>query len=267
MTRISLLGIPHDDNSSFMKGPAEAPPLIRGELFSEAYGGWSETGIDLGTEGLILDHGDIRFDGSKDPWDEISDAVARAIESGDPLISLGGDHAVTHPVMRAMRRRYDKLTILHFDAHPDIYGSYQGNPRSHTSPFARIMEEGLADRLIQVGLRALNDHHRAQFKRFGVEAVEMGRCNGPLTLDLATPVYISLDLDGLDPAYAPGVSHREPGGLSPRQIIDWIHRIEQPIIGADVVEYNPRNDLSNVTATVAAKLVKEIAGMMVKTAR
>ena len=267
MTRISLLGIPHDDNSSFMKGPAEAPPLIRGELLSDAYGTWTETGIDIRAEGRIQDHGDIRFDGGKDPWDEITDCVAQVVESGDPLISLGGDHAVTHPVMRAMRRRHPKLTILHFDAHPDIYDAYQGNKRSHASPFARIMEEGLADRLIQVGLRALNDHHRAQFKRFGVEVIEMGRCNGPLTLDLATPVYISLDLDGLDPAYAPGVSHREPGGLSPRQIIDWIHRIEQPIVGADVVEYNPRNDLSNVTATVAAKLVKEIAGMMVKTSR
>ena len=68
------------------------------------------------------------------------------------------------------------------------------------------------------------------------------------------------------PAYAPGVSHREPGGLSPRQVIDWLHAIEQPIVGADVVEYNPRCDFSNVTATVAAKLVKEIAGMMLKTA-
>jgi agmatinase len=271
MNSVSLIGIPHDDNSSYLKGPAEAPPLIRRELNSDAYSNWSETGIDLGAEGRLVDHGDIRFDGGADPtvdpWDAITESVGRALESGAPLISLGGDHAVTHPVLRAMRRRHPRLTILHFDAHPDIYDAYQGNPRSHSSPFARIMEEGLTDRLIQVGLRALNDHHRAQFKRFGVEVIEMGRCQGPLALELATPVYISLDLDGLDPAYAPGVSHREPGGLSPRQVIDWIHAIEQPIVGADVVEYNPRCDFSNVTATVAAKLVKEIAGMMLKTNR
>jgi agmatinase len=266
MKSVSLIGIPHDDNSSFLKGPAEAPPLIRRELNSDCYSSWTETGIDLWAGGRLVDHGDIRFDSGTDPWDRVTESVGHALDSGAPLISIGGDHAITHPVLRAVRRRHPRLTILHFDAHPDIYDAYQGNPRSHASPFARIMEEGLTDRLIQVGLRATNDHHRAQFKRFGVEMIEMGRCNGPLNFDLATPVYISLDLDGLDPAYAPGVSHREPGGLSPRQVIDWIHKIEQPIIGADVVEYNPRCDFSNVTATVAAKLIKEIAGMMVKTA-
>jgi arginase family enzyme len=167
--------------------------------------------------------------------------------------------------MRAVRRRHSKLTILHIDAHPDIYHAYQGNPRSHTSPFARIMEEGLADRLIQVGLRTINDHHREQFRRFGVEVIEAGRCGPDLRLDLQTPVYISMDLDGLDPAYAPGVPSREPGGLSPRQVIDWFHRIDQPIVAADLVEYNPRCDISDLTALVTAKLLKEIGGMMVKT--
>jgi arginase len=168
------------------------------------------------------------------------------------------------PIRSCARRRHTNLTILHIDAHPDIYHEYQGNPRSHTSPFARIMEERLADRLIQVGLRTVNDHHREQFKRFGVEIVEAGRCGHPLALDLKTPVYLSMDIDALDPAFAPGVSHREPGGLSTRQVIDWIHAIDQPIVAADIVEYNPRCDISNMTAIVAAKLLKEIGGMMVK---
>jgi len=267
MVKLSLLGIPHDDNSSFMKGPAEAPALIRRELHSDAYSTWSETGVDLGVAGRLIDHGDVAFDSAADPWELIERDVGRALDSGDPLICLGGDHAITHPIMRAVRRRHPSLTILHIDAHPDIYHAYQGNPRSHTSPFARIMEERLADRLIQVGLRTINDHHRDQFKRFGVEVIEARRCREPLRLDLATPVYISMDIDALDPAYAPGVSHREPGGLSPRQVIDLLHTIDQPIVAADIVEYNPRCDISNLTATVAAKLLKEIAGMMVKTAR
>lgn len=264
MAAISLLGIPHDDNSSFLKGPADAPPLIRRELHSDAYSMWSETGIDLGVAGRWIDHGDIRFDGASDPWDVVERNVARAMESGDPLVCLGGDHAITHPILRAVRRRHPVLTILHIDAHPDIYDAYHGNPRSHASPFARIMEERLADRLIQVGLRALNDHHRDQFERFGVEVVEAGRIRDDLRFDLQTPVYVSLDLDGLDPAYAPGVSHREPGGLSTRQVINLLHTIDQPIVAADIVEYNPRCDISNMTAIVAAKLLKEIAGMMVK---
>lgn len=231
---------------------------------SDAYSAWTETGIDLGESGRLVDHGDIVFDSAADAWDLIEQNVGRALDLGHPLLCLGGDHAVTHPILRAVRRRHSELTILHIDAHPDIYHAYQGNPRSHTSPFARIMEERLADRLIQVGLRTINDHHREQFKRFGVEVIEAGRCGGSLRFDIRTPIYLSMDIDALDPAFAPGVSHREPGGLSPRQVIDWLHALEQPIVAADIVEYNPRCDISNLTAVVAAKLLKEIAGMMVK---
>lgn len=262
MVPVSVLGIPHDENSSYLRGAAEAPPLIRRELACDAYAGWSETGVDLGAPGQLVDHGDVAF-GDGDPWDRIEQEVERALAPGHPLICLGGDHAITHPILRAVRRRHTQLTILHVDAHPDIYHAFQGNPRSHASPFARIMEERLADRLIQVGLRAITDHHREQFRRFGVEAFEAGRWNEHLALDITTPVYLSLDLDGLDPSCAPGVSHREPGGPTTRQVIDLIHRIARPIVAADIVEYNPRCDLSNMTALVAAKLVKEIAGMMV----
>lgn len=267
MTAISILGVPHDENSSYMRGPAEAPPLIRKELATDAYSLWTETGFDLSVPGRLRDLGDLRFDAATDPWVTIEQGVDRALESGNPLLCLGGDHAITHPILRAVRRRHPRLTILHVDAHPDIYHAYQDNLRSHASPFARIMEERLADRLVQVGLRTINDHHREQFARFGVEALEIGRCSGRLELDFNTPVYISMDLDGLDPAFAPGVSHREPGGLSVRQVIDLFHTIGQPVVGADVVEYNPRCDLSNQTALVAAKLVKEIGGVMLKTAR
>jgi arginase len=263
MNRISLLGIPHDDNSSFIKGAAAAPGPIRRELLSDAYSMWSETGVDLGVAGRLVDHGDVQF-GAADPWDLIEEAVGRALESGDPLICLGGDHAVTHPIMRAVRRHHRRLTIVHIDAHADIYHAYQGNLRSHASPFARIMEERLADRLIQIGIRTVNDHHREQFARFGVEVIEMARWGADLRLDIQTPIYISLDLDGLDPAFAPGVSHREPGGPSTRQVINLIQSLNQPIVGGDIVEYNPQCDFGNMTATVAAMLLKEMAGMMIK---
>lgn len=262
MNRISLLGIPHDANSSFMQGAADGPGPIRRELLSDAYSIWSETGIDLGVAGRLVDHGDIRFDGSTDPWDVIEQTVGRTLESGDPLICLGGDHAITHPIMRAVRRCHRSLTLVHIDAHADIYHAYQDNPRSHASPFARIMEERLTDRLIQVGIRTVNDHHREQFARFGVEVIEMARWEPGLRLDIQTPIYLSVDLDGIDPAFAPGVSHREPGGPSTRQVINLIQSLNQPLVGADIVEYNPRCDIGNMTATVAAKLLKEIAGVM-----
>lgn len=262
MRRLTLLGIPNDDNSSYLKGSAEAPALIRRELHSDAYSIWSETGVDLGVPGRLVDRGDIDFDGDGDPWDAIEREVGRALASGDPLICLGGDHAITHPIVRAVRRRHSRLTIVHVDAHADIYHAYQGNQRSHASPFARIMEEGLADRLIQVGLRTINDEHRAQFERFGVEVVTAAEWGAQLRLRIDTPIYLSIDMDGIDPAHAPGVSHREPGGPSLRQVIDLIQNLTQPIVAADIVEYNPSRDIADLTAVAAAKLVKEVGGKM-----
>jgi len=266
MTRIALLGIPNDDNSSYLRGAAEAPARIRAHLFCDAYSTWSETGFDLGATGAVVDHGDLRFDAATDPWEAVEHAVVRAIEVGDPLLCLGGDHAITHPILRGVRRFHPRLSILHIDAHADIYESYQGNPRSHASPFARIMEERLADRLVQVGLRTINDEHRAQFARFGVEVVEASRCAAPLRLAFDMPVYVSIDIDALDPAYAPGVSHREPGGLSVRRVVEIIQSIDHPIVAADIVEYNPRCDVADLTVGVAAKLAKEVAGMMARNA-
>ncbi len=260
---VSLLGIPHDENSSYLKGASQAAPCIRKELYSDVYSSWTETGIDLSAQRLT-DRGDIQFN-QGDDWETIDEYVTAAIDGGTPLLCLGGDHAITHPIVRAMHRRYSQLTIVHVDAHPDIYDIYQGNRRSHTSPFARIMEENLAKRLIQIGLRTINGHHREQFERFGVEIIEARHWHDGITLEIEGPVYVSVDIDGLDPASAPGVGHREPGGLSTRQVINLIQSIDRPIVGADIVEYNPQCDIDNMTAIVAAKLAKELAGMMIVT--
>ena len=265
VTGVAILGVPHDENSSFLRGAAEAPSKIRHELWSEANNMWTETGVDLRVEGRIRDYGDIRFDNARDAWELIETRVDDVLSDGGPAIFLGGDHAITHPILRAVRRNHPRLTILHFDAHPDIYYDFEGNPRSHASPFARIMEEGLTDRLVQCGIRTATGHQREQIRKLGVEVIEARHWREATRIEFTTPVYISLDIDGIDPAYAPGVSHREAGGLSPRQVINMIQTINQPVVAADIVEFNPRCDVSNLTAIVAAKLLKEIAGMMVKT--
>jgi arginase family enzyme len=165
------------------------------------------------------------------------------------------------PVIEALADRQGPVDILHFDAHPDLYDDFEGNPRSHASPFARIMERGLARRLVQVGIRTLNRHCRDQAERFGVEVVEM-RCFAPEAVPQPEgPLYISLDMDGFDPAFAPGVSHHEPGGLSVRDVLAVLDRVRAPVVGADIVEYNPSRDLNGVTAVLAAKLVKEVAAL------
>ena len=171
---------------------------------------------------------------------------------------------MTHPVVQAVHAAHGPLTILHFDAHPDLYDLFDGNPRSHASPFARIMEAGLARRLIQVGIRTLNNHCRAQAQRFGVEVVPMADFTPTSVPILEGPVYISIDLDGIDPSEAPGVSHPEPGGLSVREVLAVLRRQTAPIVGADVVELNPRFDTNERTAIVAAKLVRELAALIVR---
>ena len=179
-------------------------------------------------------------------------------------LSLGGDHSITYPIVRALSKQYPRLSILHFDAHPDLYDEFQGNRYSHACPCARIMEEKLVERLVQVGVRAINGHQREQAARFGVEFFESKDWRNDFDFEFDTPVYISIDLDGLDPAYAPGVSHREPGGLSTRQVIDLIHRVNQSVVGADIVEFNPQMDLQSLTATVCAKMLKELSAKMLE---
>ena len=258
----TLIGVPWDANSSFMRGAADAPPLVRRALFSPASNMWSELGVDLGVPGCLGDAGDLRLTDSRDALGTIERAVGRLMDEGGAPLAIGGDHAVTYPVVRAVAARHPGLTLLHIDAHPDLYDEFEGSRLSHACPFARIMEEGLATRLVQVGIRTANGHQREQARRFGVETIDMRAWAAGTRPALTGPVYISIDLDGLDPAFAPGVSHREPGGLSVRDVISLLHALPAAPVGADIVEFNPARDVAGLTAHVAAKLLKELAGRM-----
>src|ERR1051326_1554540 len=288
--RLAILGIRYDENSSFTKGAADAPPQIRAALRSAAWNLTTENGTDLSGENVFFDAGDIEPVSGSDMFTLIESSifklflavtVARFIlfvcfytllADGMAPISLGGDHSITYPIVRAFARKYPNLCVVHFDAHPDIYDNYQGNRNSHASPFARIMEQKLVKRLVQVGIRTFTAHQREQVKKFGVESIEMHqladgygqRSDTTLPLEFDSPVYISFDVDALDPAFAPGVSHREPGGLSTRQAIDLIQRLKGQVVGADIVEFNPRMDPLHITGTVCAKLLKEIAARMLE---
>jgi agmatinase len=261
--QLAIVGFCFDGNSSFMKGAAEAPPLIRAAFQSDAANLWSESGLDLGAASIFF-AGDV----APAPDEEMNACIERAVSAllarNLAPISLGGDHSITVPIIRAFAREYPDLSILHFDAHPDLYDELAGNRYSHACPFARIMEEKLVQRLVQVGIRTMNGHQREQAEKFGVEVYEMKDWRDDLVFDFDSPVYISFDLDGLDPAFAPGVSHREPGGLSTRQAIGAIQNLKGHVVGADIVEFNPRMDPLNLTATVCAKLLKEIAARMIE---
>ncbi len=260
--KLALIGIRYDENSSFTKGAADAPPQIRAALRSDAWNLTSENGTDLSDDSIFFDAGDIEPVSGSEMFALIENSVHTLIADGLAPISLAGDHSITYPILRAFARKYSDLSILHFDAHPDLYDSFEGNRNSHASPFARIMERKLVKRLVQVGIRTFTAHQREQARKFGVESIEMCNLRDDLHLDFDSPVYISFDIDALDPAFAPGVSHREPGGLSTRQAISLIQRLKGRVVGADIVEFNPRMDPLHITGTVCAKLLKEIAAKM-----
>jgi arginase len=262
----TLLGLPFDGFSSYRAGAADGPRAIRAALRSPSSNSFDEDLQDTGAR--LADAGDLTFLKACDPLPVIEAGVMEVLRGGGSPLMLGGDHSVTWPILRAFRthRGAEPTSVLHLDAHPDLYDTFDGSRRSHACPFARVMEEGLADRLIQCGIRTLNAHQEEQARKFRVEIIPM-RAGVEAMIQAAQAtdgaVYVSVDLDVLDPAFAPGVSHPEPGGLSTRDLIRIIQALPRGrVIGADVVELNPAEDLRDLTARVAAKLVKEISGRM-----
>jgi agmatinase len=259
---IKVVGIPFDNNSSYLRGPASAPRRIREALFCESSNMWTEDLIDLGefSGWAVLD--DMRLSNQENVFELIENEIRQLLKSKGRVISLGGDHSITYPIIRAYGEEYQNLNILHLDAHPDLYDEFNGNRYSHACPFARILEENIAIRLVQVGIRTMDGRQYEQAKRFGVEAIEMKDIGKTGQIKFDGPVYLSLDLDCLDPAYAPGVSHHEPGGMSTREVLGIIRNFKGRLVGADIVEYNPERDFHGMTGMVAGKILKEIIGRM-----
>jgi arginase len=262
---LAIIGVPFDEKSSYLRGAAGGPAAIRASSTGKARNPVTELGVDLEHDTVLVDLGDVDTSGDVDKtFLRIETAVAGVFKKKARPIILGGDHSITYPVLKAVASAHRAVDILHFDAHPDLYEDLYGDRLSHACPFARIMEEGLAKTLVQVGIRAATADQRTIARRHGVRMVEMKNFQDALMLEFGHPLYISFDLDSLDPAFAPGVSHQEAGGLTTRQAVDIIHRLKARIIGLDVVELNPARDPSGITASAAVKIVKEVAGMMIR---
>jgi len=262
---IVVAGICYDGQSSFIPGAAGAPDRIREAYYSDSTNQCCENGLDLAGVDWFFDAGNRRPDPGGNWRAQIEGFAAELLSRRMRTIFLGGDHSISYPLVRAHAERYRNLAILHLDAHADLYDTFEGERYSNACPFARIMEERLAQKLIQAGIRTLTPHQREQAARWDVEVCEMRDRRSFNPPQSETPLYLSLDLDVLDPAFAPGVSHPEPGGLTTREVLDIIQAIDAPIIGADIVEYNPLKDPTGITALVAVKLLKEIAAKMIET--
>jgi agmatinase len=261
---VAVLGVQYDASSTCLRGSAHAPEAIRAALHNPSTNLCAENGLDLGSDSLWSDVGDISPDEPIAMVNAVEDAVEEQLVLGRQVVTLGGDHSISFPAIRAYAAKYSQLNVLHLDAHPDLYDEFEGNRLSHACPFARVMEEKLASRLVQVGIRTLNPHQREQAQRFGIEVHEMRDWTGSIDIDLEDPVYVSVDLDCLDPAFAPGVSHHEPGGLATREVLKILRSLGGKIVGADVVELNPQRDHEGMTAMLAAKLLKELISLIIE---
>jgi arginase len=262
---LKVIGIPYDSNSSFLKGPSFAPNRIRLMEKEGSANAFSENGIEILQNINYKDVGDIFFETTNpaNAFDVIKKKIADLIQDNSKVVSIGGDHSISYPIISAFSDKYEGLNILHLDAHADLYDNFDNNPYSHASPFARILEGGKIKSLTQVGIRTLNTHQREQAERFGVKIIEMKDFNYDFIQNLKSPLYISLDLDVLDPAFAPGISHHEPGGMSTRELLKVIQNLGVEIVGADIVEYNPIRDINNMTAMVGYKMLKELIAKMI----
>lgn len=258
--KVQLIGIPFDAKSSYQRGTSLGPNRIREELGSDAYNPYDERLNKVLGEDIILDAGNIEAS----TFEEILPDLKRILDDEKKPMFLGGDHSISFPLVQSIFERHGPVNILHIDAHSDLYPDYFGDPFSHACPFARILENGCCSSLTQVGIRARTPYQQEMIEKHAVDVYTMDRISEFDISTLKGPVYISLDMDGIDPAFAPGVSHRESGGLTPRQVIGMLHQIDAPVIGADLVEFNPLNDAVGITAALGAKLVKELVGVMLQ---
>jgi agmatinase len=260
----ALFGVPYDAKSSFLKGAAHGPDAIRKASTSRVINSWTELGVDLEKDTTVVDLGDV---GTSGDYTEVGSRIKEKIDQvltkkGIPVV-LGGDHSISFPAVEAVSRKYTSLDILHFDAHPDLYDELYGDRYSHACPFTRILEAGLVENLVQLGVRAVTGDHLKKAEQYGVKMHTMRDLAVLPKLKFSNPVYVSFDMDVLDPAFAPGVSHHEPGGLSTRQVIQMIHTLEASIVGMDVVEVNPIQDKQGITADAAVKIIMEMIGKIV----
>lgn len=256
LNQINIIGIPFDKKSSYVRGAAGGPDAVRETLHDTSSNYWTENGTNLDHDVIMKDTGNL----SVPTYESLLPAIEAAYVKDTAHIFLGGDHSITYPIVQTLAQHHSSFDILHIDAHTDLYDSFEGDKFSHACPFARIKEDGLCQRLVQVGIRTVTQHQREQADRFGVEIIMMKDIAQLDQLHFDRPVYLSIDLDGFDPAYAPGVSHHEPGGIQPRTIINFLLNNQFSLLGADIVELNPLRDHERMTAALAAKLLKELCG-------
>jgi agmatinase len=274
---VAILGIPYDNGVTYRPGARFGPSGIRqASRLLRPY----HPGLELMPfEGQqVADCGDVACT----PFDipqalaEIEAGVAEVLAGGARVIALGGDHTIALPMLRAVSKQRGPVALLHFDAHLDTWDSHFGQRYTHGSPFRRAAEEKLflTDRSLHIGIRgpifSASDLEADAGLGFRILDCTQVAQNGPAwTVEKIRervadgPVYISIDIDVLDPAFAPGTGTPEAGGLSSRELLNVLRGLKGiEVASADLVEVAPAYDHAEITGIAAAHLVYELLGLL-----
>ncbi|MEO5710302.1 MAG: agmatinase [Nocardioidaceae bacterium] len=273
---VAIVGVPFDSGVTYRPGARFGPSYIRqGSRLLRPYNPALDVAPFAGVQ--VVDAGDI----AANPFDipaaleQIEAGVRDLSADGRSVVLLGGDHTVALPALRALHAQYGPLAMVHFDAHLDTWDTYFEAPYTHGTPFRRAWDEGLLDpdRTMHVGIRGslysaqdLRDDAAMGFKI--VHAREMDRYGVDRVIQMIrdrvgdAPVYVSIDIDVLDPGFAPGTGTPEAGGLTSRELLALVRGFEGTrLVGADVVEVSPPYDHAEITAVAAANLVYEFCSL------
>lgn len=275
---IVILGVPYDSSTSYRSGTRFGPRAIR-EQSLLLWGYNNILAVSPFRDLKLVDAGDVDVV----PVDilathrQIESAADRWLATGTTLLTLGGDHSITLPLLRSHARKYGPVAVVHFDAHPDTWDSeYPGQKYSHGTPFIRAIEEGLIDTsaYVQIGIRGPTngpeDYQDAV--KLGARMITLDEFRRRTMDDVIAevhqligvrPTYVTLDIDSVDPAFAPGTGTPEVGGFSSWEILQLVRGLKGlKLIGFDLVEVSPPYDHSGITAILAANLAFEFLSLL-----
>ncbi len=274
---VALVGIPYDGGASYRPGARFGPRAVRDQ--SSLIRPWNPVlGVSPFEKLRVADYGDVDVApiSIERTFEAVEGEMGRLVEHGVIPVSVGGDHSVTLPILRALARRHGPLGLVHFDAHPDTWDEYFGSKYFHGTPFRRAVEERLIDprRTIQIGIRGplYGSDDFAFHAQHGLEVIRIEEVKERSIAWVAermrrlagAPVYCSFDIDAVDPAYAPGTGTPEVGGLTAYEAVSLVRALQGlTLIGADVMEVSPLYDgPGQVTALLAANLLFEFLSLL-----
>ena len=269
---IALIGIPYDGGTTYRPGPRFGPRHVREQ--SVIIRPWNPVlNLNPFEKFRVADYGDLSINplSLEDTFQRITSQLDDVLQAGARTACVGGDHSILLPILRAIHKRFGRVGLIQFDAHNDTWGGYFGSPHSHGTPVRRAIEEGLLvpKDVFQIGLRGQvyseDDFDFGREHGFQVITTQQFHHRGMALVKRALkklarrPVYITLDIDVVDPAFAPGTGTPQVGGLSSAQILELVRSLQGlNIVGCDLVEVSPPYDSGEITSLLAANLLYEL---------